>query len=151
MSPERRARKVAYMRQYWADNREVLRARKRAAYHGDVVLSRTKQAQRRETLEWKQYVADSRFRKALWSARKNATVQNHQPCNATEQQIKEAFTGNCYLCGQKESSLTRRLHLDHCHNTGRFRGWLCSNCNTALGLLKDSLELVAKLTGYLKG
>jgi hypothetical protein len=29
------------------------------------------------------------------------------------------------------------LACDHDHQTGKFRGWLCKNCNTGLGLLGD--------------
>ena len=35
----------------------------------------------------------------------------------------------CECCGEK-SRTRRSLHLDHCHDTGRFRGWCCHHCNT---------------------
>lgn len=38
---------------------------------------------------------------------------------------------------------------DHCHATGHFRGWLCSSCNTALGLMNDSHERMFRLMRYL--
>lgn len=28
---------------------------------------------------------------------------------------------------------SERLHLDHDHDTGKFRAWLCNECNTMLG------------------
>ena len=28
--------------------------------------------------------------------------------------------------------------MDHCHDTGRFRGWLCKSCNTSLGVFGDT-------------
>jgi len=40
--------------------------------------------------------------------------------------------------------------LDHCHNSETFRGYLCSNCNTGLGGLKDSVERVTNALKYLK-
>ena len=43
----------------------------------------------------------------------------------------------------------RAMHLDHCHVSGEFRGWLCSNCNTALGKLGDDLKGVESLRNYL--
>ena len=29
------------------------------------------------------------------------------------------------------------IHFDFCHRTAQFKGWLCSNCNRALGGLAD--------------
>jgi len=28
--------------------------------------------------------------------------------------------------------------MDHCHRTDRFRGWICSHCNTMIGLAGES-------------
>ncbi len=39
--------------------------------------------------------------------------------------------------------------LDHCHNTGLFRGWLCRKCNAALGLVGDTPEGAQKLLNYI--
>jgi hypothetical protein len=55
---------------------------------------------------------------------------------------------NCENC---ERSSKKALSLDHCHITGKFRGWLCHRCNTAAGLLNDSPELILKLYNYLIG
>lgn len=41
-------------------------------------------------------------------------------------------------------------NLDHCHKTGMFRGWLCGNCNRALGLAGDTVEGVRKLLAYIE-
>jgi hypothetical protein len=56
--------------------------------------------------------------------------------------IKNA--GKCESCGS-----TLRLCLDHCHKTGTIRGVLCSNCNTALGLLNDDTKKIGNLINYL--
>lgn len=42
------------------------------------------------------------------------------------------------------------LALDHCHFTGKFRGWLCHRCNTAIGLLGDLPISVALALAYLE-
>lgn len=54
----------------------------------------------------------------------------------------------CECCGGKP--LYRGLHVDHCHVTGTFRGWLCGKCNRGIGLLGDSLEIVIKAAEYLR-
>lgn len=41
------------------------------------------------------------------------------------------------------------LVIDHCHSTHVVRGLLCGNCNTALGLLKDSQENLTRAIEYL--
>lgn len=53
---------------------------------------------------------------------------------------------HCKLCGKECNT-----RLDHCHDTLKFRGWLCPRCNTGLGHLKDSVELLERAIKYLKG
>lgn len=44
----------------------------------------------------------------------------------------------------------RNLCIDHDHKTGKIRGLLCNQCNSALGKFKDSEELLLKAINYLK-
>lgn len=41
--------------------------------------------------------------------------------------------------------------IDHDHKTGEIRGVLCHNCNTGIGKLQDSVELLEKAIIYLQG
>jgi len=63
--------------------------------------------------------------------------------------------GVCAICEQPEfiSILghTPVLRVDHDHITGKIRGLLCSNCNTALGLFKDSRLSLNRALNYLNG
>jgi Recombination endonuclease VII len=54
----------------------------------------------------------------------------------------------CELCDQLPGK--RGLHVDHCHLTGVFRGWLCSECNLGLGKFKDSSDLLVAAARYLR-
>lgn len=42
----------------------------------------------------------------------------------------------------------RKLEVDHCHTTHKFRGWLCHTCNTASGRFGDSIEVIERLLNY---
>lgn len=55
----------------------------------------------------------------------------------------------CLICKIHQNDLPKALAVDHCHNTGRIRGMLCSNCNTALGMVKDSIWILKELIEYL--
>jgi hypothetical protein len=58
--------------------------------------------------------------------------------------------GVCAICSSPPPSHhKKRLNIDHCHSTGRVRGLLCDACNRALGLLKDSPDLMLKAISYL--
>ncbi|CAB4187426.1 Recombination endonuclease VII [uncultured Caudovirales phage] len=57
--------------------------------------------------------------------------------------------GCCAICGIHQANFKRRLHIDHCHEKGTIRGLLCSNCNTAIGKLKDSPALLERAINYL--
>jgi hypothetical protein len=35
---------------------------------------------------------------------------------------------HCECCGD----IATIIHLDHCHASGRFRGWVCPSCNTGM-------------------
>lgn len=55
----------------------------------------------------------------------------------------------CAICKLEHSNL-KKLHVDHCHKTGKVRGLLCNNCNNGLGKLGDSVENLELAIQYLK-
>lgn len=57
--------------------------------------------------------------------------------------------GKCAICKTHQTELKSSLCVDHCHETGKIRGLLCRQCNTALGFLKDSLDLCKAAVKYL--
>ncbi|MFC2065070.1 endonuclease VII domain-containing protein [Chloroflexota bacterium] len=46
--------------------------------------------------------------------------------------------------------LTSKVVLDHDHDSGRVRGWICDSCNTGLGRFKDDVELLKSAINYLE-
>jgi len=71
-------------------------------------------------------------------------------------EIYENQKGLCAICEkpetrkEKTTGKTKWLSVDHCHDTGRIRGLLCSKCNNAIGLLGDNYEGVKKALDYLQ-
>lgn len=58
----------------------------------------------------------------------------------------EAQGNVCACCRYPQD----RYVLDHVHGTYKFRGYLCSNCNSGIGKLGDNIEGLEKALAYLK-
>lgn len=56
----------------------------------------------------------------------------------------------CAICGKNENEFNRSLSLDHDHETGEPREFLCNNCNTALGKFEENIDILASAISYLK-
>lgn len=68
------------------------------------------------------------------------------------EELLESQNNCCAICGSRiGNSKTSRLFVDHCHNTTKVRGLLCSNCNHGLGQFKDSPKLLKRAIEYLGG
>lgn len=57
----------------------------------------------------------------------------------------------CMICLRTPEQTGRKFAVDHNHRTGEIRGLLCSNCNTAIGLLGDHGGNVYRAAMYLQG
>jgi hypothetical protein len=60
----------------------------------------------------------------------------------------------CAICRNPEThtlkGVVRALAVDHCHETGRVRGLLCSLCNTMLGMADDDPQRLRAAIDYLE-
>jgi hypothetical protein len=66
-----------------------------------------------------------------------------------QQRIEEAGRDKpdlCEICCTNEFKIV----FDHCHNSNRFRGWICDRCNRVLGIVKDNSKLLNDLALYLE-
>lgn len=82
-----------------------------------------------------------------WAERNKSKIRLSQikyNYNLTEEEY-EALPKACEVCGNTEN-----LCIDHDHITGKVRGVLCSRCNSTLGLLGDSKEVILKLASYIE-
>lgn len=71
-------------------------------------------------------------------------------------QMLEEQNGVCAVCHKPERviseyGIVRRLAVDHNHTTGKVRGLLCQACNTTLGKVSESIEVLLQLAIYLEG
>lgn len=68
--------------------------------------------------------------------------QKNHTCPICERNAEQAKG-----CGGKKAS---PWALDHCHESGRFRGWICHSCNRMLGQMKDSHKVLENVKSYLR-
>jgi hypothetical protein len=53
-------------------------------------------------------------------------------------------------CGICKEVFTKTPHVDHNHETGQRRGLLCSDCNQALGQLKEDTQRMRNMIEYIR-
>jgi hypothetical protein len=63
--------------------------------------------------------------------------------------------GRCWPLGKGNTGTYTRLPLPKnkerpSHTTGKFRGWLCTGCNTALGMANDDPRILRSLADYIE-
>lgn len=71
------------------------------------------------------------------------------------EQLYDKQNGQCAICKKQFQSLTKRdqrrlINIDHCHKDNRVRGLLCGNCNRALGLFRDDIDILLVAIDYLR-
>ena len=59
------------------------------------------------------------------------------------EEYREFLSRGCDICNEPATQ------VDHCHKTGKTRGALCHNCNSMLGMAKDSAWRLTKGIEYL--
>ena len=144
---ERRKRNTERTRKYREANREKVRE-----------IQRRSNAKRRANPETAAVIRDyqARYREA------NAETLRHKERERrfgispeTYSQMLQSQNGVCAICGNPETAtrfgVVKALSVDHCHETGKIRGLLCSDCNTGIGKLKDDVTILQSAIRYLNG
>ncbi|MGQ4349098.1 endonuclease VII domain-containing protein [Streptomyces sp. SAS_275] len=72
--------------------------------------------------------------------------RNYGLTEAERDAMVDSQKGLCVICLKAPA-----IHVDHCHGTGRVRGVLCFNCNSAIGKLGDDPDAVRRAAAYLEG
>lgn len=93
-----------------------------------------------------------RCRKAIDNSNQQAQEHGHNGCSTPLGEILAAYRGRCDVCLRRESPLSQRnlLHMDHCHTTGLFRGWICHKCNVMVGMAGDDPALLEHAADWLR-
>lgn len=95
------------------------------------------------------YVQGSRCRACASRANHASHVRRTYGLDPAEYQaLLEWQGGRCFICGQVPRS--RRLAVDHDHETGEVRGVLCFTCNVGLGNFRDRPDLLDRAVHYLE-
>ncbi len=55
----------------------------------------------------------------------------------------------CECCGRLGTDSFRGICFDHDHKTGKFRGWICSECNLSIGFAGDNPKVLEMMIKYL--
>lgn len=133
-TPECKAYMKKYLKEY--GQRPAARDRDNARYHNDP--KRRESAIDRGKERWRDPAM--REQKQVQDYARNAKHKYGLTMSELEAMAKRQ-RNRCAVCGKKKVP-GAKLVIDHCHKTGKVRGLLCRNCNTALGLAGDQREAV---------
>lgn len=56
---------------------------------------------------------------------------------------------HCDICAEAFTSAKHR-HIDHCHDSKKVRGVLCSKCNLAIGMMRDNPTYLRLAADYIE-
>ena len=81
---------------------------------------------------------------------RNATLLRTYGITEEEYEARIVAQGSkCAICGEPLDN-SKTTHLNHNHETGELRGFLCMNCNNGIGKFKDRIDLLEAAIVYLK-
>ena len=131
---KKKAREARYIAKHGYKHQHAYYARNREKILAKSKVDRQNDPENRNAINRK-YRSKNREKSRLWNWKASGVPIPTRP-------EPEA----CESCGRRTG---KTLHVDHDHTTGKFRGWLCLQCNCALGLAGDNLEGVLNLAVYL--
>lgn len=140
-NPSLRARNAAYARAYREANLEKVREYDRSEHRRALARERY-DPEKAKAKHQQSYYADieksREYQRQAAIKRKEKLYPGYRP--PPEDRM-------CECCGGK---VEKRLTCDHCHDSNQFRGWICMNCNLALGHVKDDPLHLRKLLTYIR-
>jgi hypothetical protein len=68
-----------------------------------------------------------------------------------EKKTPAPFTSfTCPICNKTTITGITKIVLDHDHQNGNVRGYLCESCNTGIGRFDDDIEIIKRAIDWLK-
>lgn len=87
-----------------------------------------------------------------WKDRREAQLKRIYGIDADDyDRFLSQQNSRCAICKEPYTGRTDTsfFAVDHCHQTGRVRGLLCTNCNLGLGNFQDNILTLRKAISYL--
>lgn len=140
MTEEQRAADRARQKRYREKNKDRVRENQRRHRQSE----KGKATARRAAKKWRASHPECHRRHALKKLY-GLTVKEFEGMVAAQK-------GLCAICARppRGKGTASRLHVDHCHVSGKIRGLLCTNCNALLGHAADSPLVLAAAIAYLQ-
>lgn len=88
-------------------------------------------------------IANARSRRSKMKTMYGITLEKYDD-------MLQAQGGVCAICASDDPKGMGRFPVDHCHDTGKVRGLLCTLCNQALGMFRDSEDTLLAAIAYLR-
>jgi predicted transcriptional regulator len=166
---EKQKKRKEYEQRYYVKNQEQItkdHAKWRAEHPGYFTEQNHKNGRYKPWEEYKSELDVKRKSHSEYMVKWNASEKGQRA--RTERELKKKFEiygltidqyedkwleqdGKCAMC-KKECPVygQYRIHIDHDHATGKVRDLLCGNCNSGLGQLRESEELLQTAIDYIR-
>ncbi|MEV7089938.1 endonuclease VII domain-containing protein [Streptomyces sp. NPDC093085] len=120
----------------------VPRGHKRCPQCGEIKAHSEWEPNKSSSDGWSSYCRTCRAQRN----RANYFKRKYGITEAERDELISSQMGTCSICLTASA-----VHVDHCHETGRVRGVLCFNCNSAIGKLGDDPDTLCRAIAYLEG
>lgn len=109
---------------------------------------------RREYLQ-DYYQNNKEYHKEYYLGRKQKVWEDNikRKFNLSVEQYKtleEQQNFKCAICEVDTPEPYQRWTVDHCHETGKVRGLLCTKCNPGIGFFRNDINILYKAIEYLR-
>lgn len=148
LNPEKMMKIHARNRQFYKENSEMMRERKRLWYSGSDKAKTT--AKRWYAKNRKRLSAAAReIRRNYPDKVRDGYLRRHFGISLSEyNELMSAQGGRCCICKNK-FGVGVFAHLDHNHEHRYVRSILCSRCNQGLGMFRESADILMTAIAYL--